>query len=322
MARRTRRGEGGQTFARLRVLRASAVISCQQAQTAATMTKHASDDRWPRWPVQGYAWRSGALLYWHRWEAASPRWAAVIVHGLGEHAGRYGLLARQLAEWGVSSLAVDGRGFGRSSGQRGYGASFEQRLDDAAWAIHQQRARYPGLPMILFGHSMGGLIATRYVQSERTAPGLLVLSGAAIDPRASGERPLAVKLGRAASRLLPGFRIPFSTFDGLATDPAVAEVARRDPLWVRGLALGLGTQLIDEAALAWQELHRINLPVLLLHGENDPLVPVAVTRDCAPRLGSNDVTTHIYPEMLHEVYNERRADLVFDDLHRWLDEHL
>ena len=74
-------------------------------------------------------------------------------------------------------------GFGRSSGQRGYGASFEQRLDDVAWAIHQQRARYPGLPLILFGHSMGGLIATRYVQSERTAPDFLVLSGAELRHR-------------------------------------------------------------------------------------------------------------------------------------------
>jgi alpha-beta hydrolase superfamily lysophospholipase len=286
------------------------------------MTKHEPPERSPLRAAEGYVWRSGALLYWHRWETQAPRGVAVIVHGLGEHAGRYRALARHLAGWGVSSLAVDGRGFGRSSGQRGYGASFEQRLDDVAWAVHQQRARYSGLPLILFGHSMGGLIATRYVQSERTAPDLLILSGAAIDPRASVERPLAVKLGRAASRLLPGFRIPFSTFDGLATDPAVAEAARRDPLWVHGLALGLGTQLIDEAGLAWPELHRINLPVLLLHGEGDPLVPVAATRDCGPRLSSHDVTTHIYPEMLHEVYNERRADLVFDDLQRWLDERL
>jgi alpha-beta hydrolase superfamily lysophospholipase len=271
--------------------------------------------------AEGYAWRPGALLYWRRWEAETPRATAVIVHGLGEHGGRYAHLAGHLAAWGVSSLAVDGRGFGRSSGQRGQGATFAERLADVAWAIAQQRACHPDLPLILFGHSMGGLIATRYVQRERPAPDLLVLSGPAIDPRAFDSRPLAVKLGRALARLLPGFRIPFATLHGLSTDPTVAEAARRDPLWVHGLALGLGVQLMDEAVRAWGELGTIRLPVLLLHGENDPLVPVAATRDAAPRLGSSDVTVHIYPEMLHEVFNERHADLVFADLHRWLDTH-
>lgn len=262
------------------------------------------------------------MLYWRRWNAETPRAAAVIVHGLGEHSGRYEALARQLAGWGTSSLALDGRGFGRSSGQRGYEASFERRLDDVAWAIAQQRARHPGLPLVLFGHSMGGLIAARYVQGQRPAPDLLVLSGPAIDPRAASERPATVKLGRALGRMLPSFRIPFSTLNGLSTDPAVAEAARRDPLWVRGLALGLGAQLIDEAARAWAAMDQIRLPVLMLHGANDPLVPCAATQDGAVRLGSDDVTVHIYPEMLHEVYNERRADIVYEDLRRWLNDHL
>jgi acylglycerol lipase len=271
---------------------------------------------------EGYAWRAGALLFWRRWEVERPRATAVIVHGLAEHAGRYGALACWLAEWGVETFAFDGRGFGRSSGPRGDWPRFEDRLDDVAWAITRQRDRHRGLPLALFGHSMGGLLAVRYVQSARPAPDLLVLSGPAIDPRGTERRRLSVTLGRRAARVLPGLRVPFATFDGLSTDPAVAAAARADPLWVNGLSLRLGAQLVEEMGCAWNELDRIGVPSLLLHGEDDPVVPVMATRDGAPRLGSSDVTVHIYPGMRHEVYNERRRDLVFDDLRAWLDRRL
>jgi alpha-beta hydrolase superfamily lysophospholipase len=286
----------------------------QDAQHGSGVTFRASDE--------GYAWRAGALLYWRRWQAAHPRATAVVVHGLCEHAGRYGELACLLAAWGIETFAADGRGFGRSSGPRGDWPHFGDRLDDVAWGIVQQRARHPGRPLVLFGHSMGGLIATRYVQSDRPRPDLLVLSGPAIDPRETDRRGPSVALARLGARVLPGLRIPFATFDGLSTDPAVAAAARADPLWVGGLSLRLGTQMFEEMARAWEELAAIRLPVLLLHGADDPLVPAAASRDGAARVGSVDVTVRVYPGYKHEVYNERRRELVFADLKEGLDRRL
>jgi alpha-beta hydrolase superfamily lysophospholipase len=272
--------------------------------------------------AEGYAYRPGALLYWRRFETDRPRATAVIIHGLAEHFGRYAHLACLLASWGVETFGFDQRGFGRSSGARGVSPRFDDRLDDVAWAVERQRARHPDLPLVLFGHSMGGLIATRYAQSDLPPADLLVLSGAAINPRDAAQRRLALAAGRMAARLLPHFRVPFATYDGLSTDPAVAAAARADPLWVSGLALRLGAQLTEEMRHAWANLDRIRLPVLLLHGEDDPLVPVAATHDAASRFGTPEVTVHIYPGMKHEVHNEVRNDLVFADLRAWLEREI
>ncbi len=271
---------------------------------------------------EGHTYRAGALLYQRRWNPAQCRATAVIVHGLGEHSGRYGHVARALATIGVDVLAFDQRGFGRTAGMRGDTRRFQDRLDDLAGTVTSQRRRHPSLPLVLIGHSMGGLIATRYVQSSLPAPDLLVLSGAAIDPRPLERRRAALRLGRAIARALPHLRLPFSNVDALSTDPAVAAATRADPLRVPGLGVRLGLQLAAEQRRAWAELAHISLPVLLLHGADDRMIPSPDARDAAPRLGSADVTLRIYPGMLHEVFNERERSTVLQDLTDWVNQRI
>lgn len=262
------------------------------------------------------------MLYLHHHPVERPRATAVLVHGLNEHGGRYVHVARRLAEWGIDTLAYDQRGFGRSSGGRGDAPRFSDRLEDLEWVIARQRASHPGLPLVLFGHSMGGLVACRYLQQGYPPPDLFVLSGPAIDPRGVEAGRARVAAGRRLARLLPLLRVPYADIAGISTDPAVVAAARHDPLWVSGIGLRMATQIIDEIDRAWAELSRITLPALLLHGEADRIVPVSASREGSGRFGSGDVTLHTYPGMLHEVFNERQQEVVFRDLRRWLDQRL
>ncbi len=273
---------------------------------------------------EGWVYRPGALLFVHRYPVAAARGTAVIVHGLNEHGGRYAHVARMMAAAGIDTLAFDHRGFGRSSGMRGDIPRFAHRLDDVEWAVRSQRQRHPGVPLVLVGHSMGGLIAARYVQSGRPRPDLLVLSGAAIDPRmAEGRRQrLKVQAGRAIARALPHLRLAFGPPGALSSDPAIEAAALADPLRVRGMGARLGLQLLEEMRAAWGGLGDVTLPVLLLHGADDLLVPPAATRDGATRFGSPDVTVRVYAGMRHEVVNERDRHLVLADLMTWLDARL
>ncbi len=128
---------------------------------------------------------SGVAMFLRRWPAATarPRACLVLAHGMGEHSGRYVHVARYLAERGVSVLAADHYGHGRSGGVTGSVERFDDFLDDLAWVVTRARADHPGLPLVLLGHSMGGLIATAYlIHRQQAAPDLAVLSGPAIVP--------------------------------------------------------------------------------------------------------------------------------------------
>jgi alpha-beta hydrolase superfamily lysophospholipase len=235
----------------------------------------------------------------------------LLLHGIAEHSGRYEHVGAQLASAGVEVVAIDHRGFGMSGGRRSYVVSFDEFVDDVADQLAQVRGF--GLPTVLLGHSMGGLIALSYVLQGRPAPDALALSGPALGAAIPAPlRALVPLLARYAPRL----RVPTPIKGSqLATDPAVGEAYFADPLVVRATTPALAQALIGRIEWANHHLDALALPTLVQHGGEDTLVP---TRSSEPLAGRAGVQRIVYPGLRHEIFNEPTHAAVIDDLLGWL----
>ncbi|MDF3301806.1 alpha/beta hydrolase [Streptomyces tropicalis] len=243
------------------------------------------------------------------WPNERPRYVAVVVHGYGEHAGRYAGVARVLVAHGAAVYGPDHVGHGRSAGERVVVEDFEDVVTDVHTAVGAARSAHPGLPLVLIGHSMGGLVAARYAQ-RHGGLAALVLSGPVIGD------------WRLPGRLLALDEIPDTPISpaALSRDPAVGASYAADPLvWhgpmkrptVEAFARTLRT--VEEGGGAG------GVPVLWLHGTDDRLVPLPGSRPGVERLGGAGVTERIYPGARHEVFHETNRDEVLADLTGFLD---
>ena len=262
--------------------------------------------------VDGVAMRT---MRWSRHHA----WATLLlVHGVGEHAGRYDHVAQQMAATGIEVHAYDHRGFGASGGPRAYVEHWSVLHDDLAARLAVVRAATPNLPLVLYGHSMGGLIALGYVLAEppRPLPDLLVLTSPGLDSTIAGwKQALAPML----SPIVPRMRIPNGFRAGdLSRDPRVDERVAADPLCISSSTTRLGAEAFGEQARMRALLTtRDSLPVLtyIIHGSDDPIVPVAASSILE---GLSNVTRRVYPGLRHETHNEPEGAAVVDDTIAWM----
>lgn len=241
----------------------------------------------------------------HVWEGATARRIVLIAHGYGEHSGRYGHVARALGARGATVWSPDHLGHGLSGGDRAVIVDFEEAVDDLHRAAGMAVRAHPNLPVVLIGHSMGGLIATRYAQRYGDELAGLVLSG-----------PL---IGRheAAAQLLALPEMPDVALDPatLSRDPAVAEAYAADPLVYHGPfkrpmleAMRAGLAAVDGGPAFG------DLPTLYLHGGDDAIVPAEGTRHATERLRGSDFTERVYEGARHEIFNETNGREVLDDV--------
>ena len=263
--------------------------------------------------------RDGLDLREYEWPAVgTPRAQLLLVHGIAEHAGRYPHVATQLANAGITTHAYDQRGFGGSGGHRAYVDRWSQYHDDLEDRLAEVRSEADRLPVVLYGHSMGGLIALGYTLADppRPLPDLLVLSAPAIDAAVPGwKRRLADILGGTVPRFAIANTFPRG---GLSSDPAVEAAYLADPLAVHRTTTRLGVSLFREqdrvkAALAGGA----PLPVTtyVLHGAGDPIVPEAASRSLE---GRANVTRRVYQGLHHETHNEPSGAAVIDDTIAWI----
>ncbi len=261
--------------------------------------------------------RDGIRILTRHWAAAEPRAAVLLVHGLGEHSGRYEHVGEQLAAAGLESFAWDHRGFGASAGERAWLDSWSRFHDDVEDRLATVRATVPGLPVILYGHSLGGLIALGYCVSERALPDLLVLSAPGIDDALAGwKRRVAPILARLAPHLRISNGISPSMLSG---DPARQQAARRDPLMVSTSTTRFGALAFEEQPRVRAALARLSIPTLVIHGLDDPVVPARASEPLAAIPG---VTRRTYPGVRHELHNELEGPAILADLIAWIDGRL
>jgi acylglycerol lipase len=259
----------------------------------------------------------GTDILVRRWTgeaSAGQPWASVlVVHGLGEHSGRYEHVGEQMAAAGLDVHAYDLRGNGGSGGRRGHVDRWEQYHDDLAERVRAVRAVGETRPVVLYGHSMGALIVLGYLLSERPKPDLAVLSSPGLDSTlASWKKAIAP----AISRVAPTLAIP-NGVDGstLSRDPAVAAKVAADPLAAKASTTRFAAEALTEQARVRRDYAGLTLPTLVLHGLDDGLVPA----EASEILGSlPNVERRTYPGLRHELHNEPEGPAIVGEIIDWI----
>jgi alpha-beta hydrolase superfamily lysophospholipase len=247
-----------------------------------------------------------------QWPAESPGWVALLAHGYGEHIGRYDHVADHLLRHGAAVYGPDHIGHGESGGERVLIPDFEEVVTDLHTVEDQARKRHPGLPVVLIGHSMGGMIAARYAQRYGSGLAALVLSGPVLGPWG----PIQALLGLEE---IPDIPIDPAT---LSRDLTVGEAYAADPLVWHGPFRRETVEAFDRFLRAIASGGRLGaLPTLWVHGDADELVPLAETRVGIEEIRGEDLTEILYPEARHEVFNETNKDEVLADVSAFTARH-
>jgi acylglycerol lipase len=260
--------------------------------------------------------------YWQGWPVQAPAGVVVLVHGVHEHSGRYRHVAERLWKARYAVYAVDHPGHGRSPGTRGNIDSMAAAVRGVGMLARLAGQRHPDVPLFVYGHSLGGLIALQYLTGtpdERIRGG--VLSAPALDTSAAtGAQKLVALL---LSRLLPDAGVTHGDLNTISRDQEVVQAFRADVRNYTGkIRARTGAEILLAVSAMPQRLTSLTLPLLVLHGSADRLVPPAASELVRAHAGSPDLTVKIYDGLYHELHNEPEQQEVLDGIVAWLDAHL
>ena len=273
--------------------------------------------------ISEWNWKSldGLNMYARGWAPkGDPRAAIMLVHGLGEHVARYDHVAAALVEKGYAMLGFDLRGHGKSGGPRGHAPSYDSLMDDIASFTQQTELRYAGLPRFLYGHSLGGNLVLNYALRRKPDLRGVIATGPwlklAFDPPAS-----QVMLGRMMNGFAPGFT-QHSKLNtrGLSHDQAVVAAYESDPLVHDMISVRLFVAIYESGLWALDHAGEFPLPLLLMHGADDPIISAKASQEFAQKAG-NKVTLKVWDGLYHEIHNEFEKADVFKVMLDWLGMH-
>lgn len=260
-----------------------------------------------------------ALFDWPLQHRRRPRGVVVIVHGLGEHAWRYDVLAERLNEWGFHVRSYDQRGHGSSGGARGVLPSDDALLDDLREILDDTRSHLTepwACPLILFGHSMGGLIAATWVQRGLGPVDKLVLSSPALD---TGIKPMMKTLVGLLLRWAPNLALGNGLdVNALSHDEAVVAAYQKDPLVHDRISARLAHFIDSNGPPVLAAAPQWKLPTLLLYAGDDRLVKPQGSRAFADAAPTGVVTSRCLEGQYHEIFNEADPSQAFEALKTWL----
>lgn len=259
----------------------------------------------------------GLELYWQRWTPDAVRATVVIAHGASEHSSRYAWTAEQLGARGYATYALDHRGHGHSAGPRAYTDDMDNVVADLDVLVETARE---GGQLFLLGHSMGGCVALAYtLQHQEKLDGLILSAPLAALEAAS---PITRFAGRVLSGLTPRLGVYAIDSSAVSRDPQVVSDYDADPLNYHGKLPARTVAELSRAVESFPDaVGRITLPVLVMHGTADRLVPPVATDMLEERLGSSDKTVIRYDGLYHEILNEPERERVAGDIADWLDAH-
>jgi alpha-beta hydrolase superfamily lysophospholipase len=246
------------------------------------------------------------------------RGVVILVHGLGEHAGRYDHVARKLNDWGFAVRGYDQCGHGESGGARGGMPTDTRLLDDLADIVDSTRVRMQkGTPLILLGHSMGGLVVGRFVSLKIRPVDALIMSSPALDPGLSAFQKFLVAV---LPKVVPDLRVGNGLNAKLIShDPDVVQAYLSDRLVHDRISARLARFIATAGPQTVALASQWKVPTLLMYAGEDKLVNPQGSRNFAAAAPKDVVTTVCFDALYHEIFNELDASAVFATLQNWLE---
>lgn len=265
----------------------------------------------------------GTSIFYQAWLPEGDAKAVVlVVHGLGEHSGRYGNVVEALVPRGYAVYALDHIGHGKSGGEREVIERFEDFTDTLTTYLGMVKAWQPGKPVFLMGHSMGGLIACAYLLDHQAEFRGAVISAPAIKVGAAVSGATIV-MGKVLSAIAPKMGVLALDPTGISRDPAVVDAYVSDPLVHHGKTPArLAAEMLKAMQRVTAEIGTLTVPFIAVQGSEDRLVDPGGAQMLFDGASSKDKTLKVYEGFFHEVFNEPERATVLADVAAWLDAHV
>jgi len=270
-------------------------------------------------------WKSndGLDIFAQGWQpdVNPPKTVVCLVHGIGEHTGRYLNVAEALTKEGYVLFGADLRGHGRSGGPRGHFPSIEAVLQDIDLLLEQAGKRYPGVPLFLYGHSLGGILVLHYgLKQKPDICGVIAASPSLLT--ALAEQPFKVSAAKVLGSLFPGVTIPSGLdVNAVTHDKKVIEDYYRDTLCHNKMSLGFGKIMLSVNHWTLEHANEFSLPLLLMHGKSDSIAYPTSSIEFAASLNDNCKLV-LWDDAFHELHHEPIKDEVFKTMTDWIEKHL
>ena len=266
--------------------------------------------------------KNGNQLFEQSWQIDAPKAAVAIVHGLGEHSGRYAHVATHLNEQGYSVFSFDHLGHGQSEGRRAYMDSMDVLRDDCGQFLQRVRMQTGTLPLFVLAHSMGGLVFTYLAVTEMPKVDGVILSAALLVP-GNDISPMLIRVAKVLSRVAPKRELQGVGSEFISRDSAEVAKYDNDPLVHHGgIPSRSGAEFLRAMEVVSKGTTRIKYPLLIVHGTADKLTNVEGSMQMYARAGSDDKTMRLFDEGYHELHNEPNKADVLTLYSEWLDERV
>ena len=270
-----------------------------------------------------FTWQSSSTdetIFAQTWQPnTAPKAIVALVHGLGEHSGRYAHVAAYFNANNIGMSALDLYGHGKSGGKRGHIPQYEQHLDVIAEFLQHIQHQYPNVPVFLYGHSMGGNLVLNYLLRHKPMhlAGVIV-TGPAIKPGFAPPK-LLVALGKLTRTLLPSFTQSNQLdVNGISRDKTVVEAYLNDPLVHDRLSSELGIGILESGQWLYDNTHNTAIPLLVMHGTQDRLTSPEATKHFFAHLKGN-ATLKLWEGLYHELHNEPEQREVLAYITAWIE---
>lgn len=271
-----------------------------------------------------WTWKSidGLEMYAQSWgPEGSPKAVVCLVHGLGEYSGRYAHVGKALADAGFALVAFDLRGHGKSGGQRGHFPSLDAIMADVQQHIRQASEKFPGLPVFLYGHSLGGLLVLNYATYQKHSLSGVIATGAGLRSPVL-EQKAKIALSKVLGSLLPTMTILTGLdANGISRNPEVVRAYKNDPLVHDVATLSAARVGISAVDRAFSHAGEFSTPLLLMHGTADQVTYPRGSQEFAALVPENS-TLKLWDGLYHEIHNEPEQGEVFAFMIDWMNSQL
>lgn len=263
----------------------------------------------------------GLSLFYKNWPTENPKAVLALVHGLGEHIERYDHVAGFYNENGIALMGFDHRGHGKSEGKRGHSPDMDALYNDIDLLLQEATNRYPGIPVILYGHSMGGNLVLNYSLRKKTSIIGTIATAPWIDLTIQPPG-IKVALGKLMNKIYPSLTQPNGlNVNHISTDSVEVKKYAEDPLVHNKVSASLALGLMDGASWLKEFRGEAPIPMLVMHGVADQITSAPASEAFAFKMGEQ-VTFKSWPGLYHEIHNERNRQEIFEFTLFWINKLL